>query len=619
MIHSQALRLRDDPIAPPSPAAHTPVPSQITGFAAALLRDRLVTSDDMVRALALTASGGHLGDTLIACGALDENTYYQRLAIHSGCGLADLGHLPDARLIDRLGAATCLRHKIIPWRTVGDATVIVAAYPDEFDQIRELVAKVFGRLILAIAPPRQIEGALLSLRGNSLVSRAESCVADADSCRGFRAETLRGPIFLTVLFLLVAALLAPVGTLVTLTALAVLCMFGFSALKLAAWITPKPPLPEHPPPTEDLPQVSVMVALYRESNIAPRLIKRLGTLDYPRDLLEILLVVEADDHQTRAALSAAALPPWMRVVSVPRGRVKTKPRALNYALDHCRGTIIGVYDAEDAPEPAQIRRVVSQFAVGPPDLACVQGMLDFYNPRTNWLSRCFTVEYAAWFRQFLPGLERLGMVVPLGGTTLFFRRSHLEQVGRWDAHNVTEDADLGLRLARHGLRTEVIATVTYEEANCRTIPWIKQRSRWSKGFMMTWLTHMRTPRRLWHDLGPKRFMGVQVLLLGSVLQNLLAPLLWTFWLIPFGLPHPVATALGEAGFTLLYSTFFATTALTLLFDAVGLRKTRHGLSPLWVPSLIAYHMLATFAAYKALWELLTKPFYWDKTSHGLFD
>ena len=619
MIHSQALRLRDDAIVPPPRAVDPPEPPQIAGFAVALLRDHLVASHDMVQALALTAAGGRLGDTLIARGAIDENTYYQRLAAHSGCGVVDLLQLPDARLIDRLGAAICLRHKIIPWRTVGEATVIVAAYPDEFAQIRAQVTEVFGRLILAIAPPRQIEATLLALRGNSLVSRAETCVADADSCRGFRAETLRGPIFLAVLLLLVAALLAPVSTLTTLTGLAVLCMFAFSVLKLAAWNTPKPALPEHPPPTADLPRVSVMVALYRESDIAPRLVKRLGTLDYPRDLLEVLLVVEADDDQTRAALSAAALPPWMRVVSVPRGRVKTKPRALNYALDHCRGTIIGVYDAEDAPEPDQIRRVVSQFAVGPPDLACVQGMLDFYNPRTNWLSRCFTVEYAAWFRQFLPGLERLGLVVPLGGTTLFFRRSHLEQVGRWDAHNVTEDADLGLRLARPGLRTEVIPTVTYEEANCRAIPWIKQRSRWSKGFMMTWLTHMRMPRRLWRDLGPKRFMGVQVLLLGSVLQTLLAPLLWSFWLIPFGLTHPVASALGPQGFAVLYSTFFATTALTLLFDAAGLRKTRHGLSPLWVPSLIAYHMLATLAAYKALWELLTKPFYWDKTSHGLFD
>lgn len=619
MIHSQALHVRNDPVGPAPLAADTPESALITGFAVALMRDQLIGAHDMVRALALTAEGGRLGDTLIARGAIDEITYYQRLASHSGCGLADLAQQPDARLIDRLGAATCLQHKIIPWRVVGDATVIVAAYPDEFDQIRALVAQVFGPLILAIAPPRQIEATLLALRGNSLVSRAESCVAAADSCRGFRAETLRGPVFLAVLLLLVATLLAPVGTLVTLTGLAVLCMFGFSMLKLAAWIIPKPRLPEHPPPTEDLPPVSVMVALYRESNIAPRLIKRLGTLDYPRDLLEILLVVEADDHQTRAALSAVALPPWMRIVSVPRGRVKTKPRALNYALDQCRGAIVGVYDAEDAPEPDQIRRVVRQFAAGGPDLACVQGMLDFYNPRTNWLSRCFTVEYAAWFRQFLPGLEGLGMVVPLGGTTLFFRRSHLEQVGRWDAHNVTEDADLGLRLARHGLRTEVIATVTYEEANCRAIPWIKQRSRWSKGFMMTWLTHMRAPRRLWHDLGPKRFLGVQVLLLGSVLQCLLAPLLWTFWLIPFGLPHPVATALGPEGFTMLYSTFFATTALTLLFDAAGLRKTRHRLSLLWVPSLIVYHMLATLAAYKALWELLTKPFYWDKTSHGLFD
>lgn len=211
------------------------------------------------------------------------------------------------------------------------------------------------------------------------------------------------------------------------------------------------------------------------------------------------------------------------------------------------------------------------------------------------------------------------MVVPLGGTTLFFRREHLENLGRWDAHNVTEDADLGIRLARHGLRTEVIDTVTLEEANCRPLHWIKQRSRWSKGFMMTWLTHMRDPALLWRQLGPKRFIGVQVLVLGSVLQSLLAPLLWSFWLVPFGVAHPMVSALSPAAFIALYLTFFAVTGLTFAFDIAALRRTDHRLSPLWVPTLILYHPLATLAAYKALWELLTKPFYWDKTSHGLFD
>ena len=152
----------------------------------------------------------------------------------------------------------------------------------------------------------------------------------------------------------------------------------------------------------------------------------LGRLDYPRELLDICLVVEEDDTITQATIAGTRLPPWMRQVVVPRGGVQTKPRALNYALDFARGSIVGIYDAEDAPAPDQIRQVVDGFAMAAPEVVCLQGVLDYYNARQNWLSRCFTVEYAAWFRLILPGWARLGLVVPLGGTTLFFRRAALE-------------------------------------------------------------------------------------------------------------------------------------------------------------------------------------------------
>jgi len=365
--------------------------------------------------------------------------------------------------------------------------------------------------------------------------------------------------------------------------------------------------------------VSVMVALYRESSIAARLVKRLEKLDYPKELLDILLVVEVDDQMTRTALEAADLPGWMRIVVVPDGTVKTKPRALNFALDQCRGSIVGVYDAEDAPEPDQISKVVARFHARGPDLACLQGRLDFYNPRTNWVARCFTIEYAAWFRLLLPGIERLGLAVPLGGTTLFFRRKVLEDLGRWDAHNVTEDADLGMRIARRGYRTELLDTTTYEEVNCRPHAWVKQRSRWIKGFMMTWLTHMRDPVQLWRDLGPRKFAGFQLLLAGSVLQTLLAPVLWSFWLIPLGFDHPVQAVLSPAAFRLMWQSFLLVEIAVVSFGIVGSAQTRHRLSPLWVPTMVFYYPLATLAAYKAAWEMLVQPFYWDKTAHGEFD
>ena len=347
-----------------------------------------------------------------------------------------------------------------------------------------------------------------------------------------------------------------------------------------------------------------------------RLIRRLDALDYPRELLDICLVVEADDRLTRETLAGADLPHWMRQVTVPGGAVRTKPRALNFALDFCRGSIIGVYDAEDAPEPGQIRKIVHRFAERGPSVACLQGVLDFYNPRENWLARAFAIEYATWFRIMLPGLEKMGLAVPLGGTTLFFRRAALEELGGWDAHNVTEDADLGIRLARHGYRTELIDTVTKEEANCRPWPWVKQRSRWIKGYAMTWGVHMRAPGRLLDELGPRKFLGVQALFLGTLSQFLLAPFLWSFWLLALGLPHPLIGILPPAAFWLLGGIFFFSEILTIAVGMMAVADDEHRFLMKWVPTLHVYWPLASVAAMKGMFEIATKPFYWDKTSHG---
>jgi len=328
-------------------------------------------------------------------------------------------------------------------------------------------------------------------------------------------------------------------------------------------------------------------------------------------------VVEEDDTITQATLKASDFPSWMRQIVVPRGSLKTKPRALNYALDFCRGSVIGVYDAEDAPEPDQIHKVVRQFHERDPKVVCLQGILDFYNPRQNWLSRCFTIEYATWFRVILPGLQNLGFAIPLGGTTLFFRREALEKLGGWDAHNVTEDADLGIRLARHGYRAELIATTTFEEANCHIWPWIKQRSRWLKGYAMTWAVHMHDPKRLWADLGARKFIGVQLLFLGTLSQFLLAPLLWSFWAFPLGLPHPLRDLVPDQIFYSLVVMFLACEVVSLALGTFALSAKWHRNLWLWVPTLHFYFPFGAIASYKAFWEIITKPFYWDKTSHGL--
>ncbi|MBN2628922.1 MAG: glycosyltransferase [Rhodobacteraceae bacterium] len=611
----------------PDVAQARPLPAQPNPRAAtlgmALLREGLVSGDGMVQALAQQALGrGRLTDILLSRGLIAPDQLYAGLARQWGTNVIDpQTSPPDVRLIDRLGADYCLRHSVLPWHSAGSVTIVATAQPEDFLRHHDHLTALFGPVAMAIAPAAAIDATLLAMRGNRLARSAETRVRAADSCRHLGGDTVLRPLVVVALLALAVMLIWPLALGWLLLGWAVATLILTTLLKIAAALAARArPRQIAPPPLiARLPTVSVMVALFHESDIAPRLIRRLSRLDYPRELLDIVLVVEEEDATTRTALTAANLPSWMRQVVVPGGRVKTKPRALNFALDHCRGSIIGVYDAEDAPEPDQITRIVQRFYQRGPEVACLQGVLDFYNPTTNWLSRCFTIEYASWFRLILPGLQRLGLPVPLGGTTVFFRRDALEKVGGWDAHNVTEDADLGMRLYRYGYRTEVIDTVTGEEANCRTLPWVRQRSRWLKGYMMTWATHMRDPRQLLRQLGWWRFAGFQVLFLGTLSQFLLAPLLWSFWLTWLDVPHPLADALPPMAFLALIALFALSEITNIALGITALHLSGHRLSRWWVVSMHVYFPLGALASYKAAWELVCRPFFWDKTAHGQFD
>ncbi|WP_246831949.1 glycosyltransferase family 2 protein [Thioclava sp. F36-7] len=594
-----------------------------------ILLDRgAIDPGDLLKAAALRQREDvRLGDILLANGWVREADLLAALAEQWHASVVDLQACPpDPRLIDAVGAELCLRHAMVPWRRVGGVTLIGTARPEDFEALRDALPARHAPYRLVLAPERCIHESLLARRQTALIRRAEIKVDPAESCRDHNEKRASR---IAAGFLVVTGLglwLAPSLLIGILFAWVMLTLVGSIALKLAAFASeliacrhPAPDPCDRGAPRGRLPIISMMVPLFRETDIAARLVERLGKLRYPRELLDVILVVEQTDAMTLAALSGADLPRWMRVVTVPDGPIKTKPRALNYALNFCRGSVIGIWDAEDAPEPDQLQIAAQRFLEAPPETACLQGILDYYNPRTNWLARCFTVEYATWFRMFLPGLARLGFVVPLGGTTLFFRRDALEKLGGWDAHNVTEDADLGVRLARHGYRTELIPAVTYEEANCRAVPWVKQRSRWLKGYAMTWAVHMRDPVQLWRDLGTKRFIGVQILILGSLSQYVLAPVLWSFWLALFGVWHPIASALPGPVFALVMGTFLLSELIAITTSAWACRGAEHRHLIKWVPTLHLYYPLGALAGWKALYELVARPFYWDKTSHGIFD
>ncbi len=638
------------------PRASMPVPrhpeprgGREVPLAAALLARGLVGADALLPAMARSRTAGlPLRRILLARGlvsaadlvAVDAELWHTRAV--------DLeADPPDPRLIARVGATRCLKLGILPWRRAGGAVVVVTARPQDFARHHNWLRARFGPVSMALAEEDGLRRAVLRLAGGALVARAETRVPADESCRNLGRPAVRRWAVGLICAFVAAAVALPQAVFTLAAGWAVLTLALTSGLKAAACIgacrdaaTPTAARQSRPasaqrgggdgipkavaatadgPETRclrDLPRISLIVPLYCELHIADRLIRRLRALDYPRERLEIFLAVEQDDPLTRAALRDLVLPPWVRVVPVPRGTIRTKPRALNYLLACCTGEIVGVYDAEDAPAADQLHRVAAHFDASPAKLACVQGALDFYNTGANWMARCFTLEYATWFRVILPGLVRLGAPIPLGGTTLFFRRAALEALGGWDAHNVTEDADLGIRLARHGYRCELLQSVTHEEANCRPRLWVNQRSRWIKGYMMTWAVHMRNPARLWRDLGGWRFTAVQILFLGSLSQVLLAPLLWGFWLALLGLWHPFAVFPAPVR-TGILGLFLGAEAISLATALIAARRAGHDRLAPWILMQGAYFPLATIAAYKAAYEMIARPFAWSKTPHGL--
>jgi hypothetical protein len=368
---------------------------------------------------------------------------------------------------------------------------------------------------------------------------------------------------------------------------------------------------------DDLPRYTILVPVYREAGIVGLLMRNLAALDYPREKTEILLLLEEDDPETLAAALAAAPPDLVRIVVVPHSLPRTKPRACNVGLAFARGQYVVIYDAEDRPDPDQLKKAVVAFRKGGHDLVCVQAALNYFNAGENALTRMFTLEYSSWFDYTLPGLDRLRLPIPLGGTSNHFRADLLRELGGWDPFNVTEDADLGIRASARGHRVAVVNSTTYEEANMAVGNWIRQRSRWIKGYMQTVLVHTRHPLRLVGTVGPRQAAGFALLIGGTPAMFLLTPWLYALFLAELVAPGVLLPVLPEwLVWVSAANLLLGNGVIVYLSLLAGFKRRAYGLVPFALLSPL-YWLLHSIAAYKAAWQLVTKPFYWEKTTHGL--
>nr|WP_137829366.1 glycosyltransferase [Methylobacterium sp. L1A1] len=591
-----------------------PLPAEIAFLAGRVPPATLNRAAALARDLGTDAATVLLNEGWIA-----EDAFYRALAYRL-----------DTEFLDHaipLGDGLCYRQ-----------AVAAGAAPLACGHTRKLVAAPRGyavaRLIEAaerlegppaITSPTRLREAVFAQCGQAIAEEAADGLARHRPEWSCRPGPQTVDLTLAGLVLALVVLLTRLPTLTSLVLLALIqaAMLALLTVRLAAVGIATTEAPESAPdallPDAALPTYTVLVALFREAAVVPRLVRALGRIDYPAAKLDIKFLLEAEDAETLAAFRAVPLPARFEVVVVPDGQPRTKPRALNAALPLARGAHLVVYDAEDVIEPDQLRRAATLFARAPASTACLQGHLVIDNQGDGLLPRLFAIEYAALFEVLGPALAAWRVPTPLGGTSTHFRTRVLRALHGWDSWNVTEDADLGLRLALAGYHVGDLPSATYEEAPKHLKAWLRQRTRWMKGFLQTSFTHGRDPVAAWRRLGPVESLCALALLPGTVVSALFYPFMMGPGLIELvlGAPGPDAGLLAHATHAGAWTVFLGGLMAILIPGFVGCHRRGWRDLMFLVPLLPLYFVLVSLAAWLAVIELARHPHRWNKTEHGL--
>lgn len=373
--------------------------------------------------------------------------------------------------------------------------------------------------------------------------------------------------------------------------------------------------------TKQWPMYTIFCPLYKEWEVLPQFITAMSRLDYPKKKLQVMLLLEEDDTETIDHAKKLALPENFDIVIVPHSKPKTKPKAMNYGLKFAKGDYITIYDAEDVPEPSQLKKAVLAFEHAGDRVVCIQAKLNFYNPHQNILTRVFTAEYSLWFDLVLTGLQSIEAPIPLGGTSNHFKKTSLVRLNGWDSFNVTEDCDLGMRLMKEGYRTAIVESTTLEEANSDNINWFWQRTRWIKGYVQTYLVHMRNPRSFFTSWNGLDFISFQVIVGAKIFSMLINPLMWIIT-ISYFVFRPIIGTFIETFFPapilymgvicLVFGNF-----LYMFYYMIGCAKRGYEEIIKFAFLIPLYWIAMSVAAWVSLYKLVKQPHFWSKTKHGL--
>lgn len=565
--------------------------------------------------------GAKLGEVLLGKGEVKMLPFYQTLAEQLDLPFANLIEEPcDEILFTRDKQQIYLTFMAVPWKKEDGVITLATINPTE--QLKEWAEQTYGEVSFAITSPYDIYWAIQEhCRKEDDQAARDALWEDAPEQS---AKTLLPTVdmgsLVTLGLVLLVMFLAPATSLFTaLVALNIFyaativakALFFFTGLIVENKRVDSA-LPEMK--ESDMPSYTLLIPLYKEKELTLKgLIKAIDVLDYPKSKLDVKLIVEEDDEETKAIIKQLSPPAYMVIVEVPYSLPRTKPKACNYALRYARGDYVAIYDAEDHPDPQQLIKALQAFQEHGSKVFCVQSRLNYFNREENLLTRLFSIEYSSWFNFLLPGLVFFRIPLPLGGTSNHFRRSDLQVLGAWDPYNVTEDADLGIRIAARGRESRLLNSTTLEEAPVRLRNWFAQRTRWIKGYMQTVLVHMRQPLNLYQSISARGFFGFLFFVAAPVLSMLTLPWAVLMSLIVFTsdtivMPHWFWQL---AFYNLLVGVLLHVVISWLVLKEEG------WLHMGWIILIFPFYwLLHTVASYRALYELFKRPHYWDKTSHG---
>jgi cellulose synthase/poly-beta-1,6-N-acetylglucosamine synthase-like glycosyltransferase len=554
---------------------------------------------------------------LLGEGLIDEQDYYRALARRLRLPFYR-GEIPISSSVEADAAIAC---GVAPLAANRAGLRVIAA--PRAAAIRFLLDRIEAGGLpsgLAIASPRILSEKVRAEAGARIAEAAADALARRDPALCARSGLSSRQCVAIAAFGVVAAsaaTVAPDGLALILSAALWLLFATAIVLRNLAVAAAGVASPSTPLADSALPIYTIIAPLRGEERMAAALVRKLDALDYPRGKLDIKLVVERDDAATRVALESLNLPARYEIVVAPPGLPATKPRALNVALPAARGALVVIYDAEDEPDADQLRLATARFAAEP-DVACLQAALTIDNAADSWISAMFAIEYATLFDLINPGLAALDLPIPLGGTSNHFRVETLRRVGAWDAWNVTEDADLGMRLAFAGARVGALGSSTAEEAPADFAAWFRQRVRWQKGWMQTLIVHSRRPLCFARALGRSRALAALALIGGSTFGGLFGPALFfaALW-------RAVSGQLGAAsvwqifGDVAIYLLALSGLMTMAVLGLTAMRRRRIEARPSILATLPLYYAMICAATWAALFDLAIRPHHWAKTEHGV--